>query len=74
MISVFNAACRRPHLPREQHVRDMMKELSIEVKFKTSHPDPDGPATDDESSAESAEEEAVTDDECVEEADLLDTT
>ena len=63
MISVFNEACRRPHLPSEQHIRDMMDDLGIQISFKPRSHDPD--SDEGEAAYENAEEEDVTDDEHV---------
>ena len=65
-ISVFNLACRRPHLPKEHWLRDMMVDLNISIASRPKHPQPDA---DTESECELDEdeggEELATEDECL---------
>ena len=54
---MFNTICRRPHLPREKHVQDIMVDLGISISKKIPEPESD---LDVE---ENGEEEYPTDDE-----------
>ena len=65
MISLFNTVCRRPHLPRETWLQDMMIELGVSLASKTRPPNAEEASDDEIEEDEGGEEEDATDDETV---------
>ena len=67
LVSVFNLAARRPHLPKEQWLRHMMVDLNIDIKSKKPRdPNPEVGDSEEDCLEEGGEEECGTDDECLE--------
>ena len=63
MISLFNRACGRPHLPKEKWLQEMMVELGISISSRPPRPETAESSDDDEDPEEGGEEEEATEDE-----------
>ena len=66
-VSKFNEVCRRPHLPREKFLQDMMVELGISIASKRA-PEDSAEESDDTCFEEGEEEAEFSDDDIVDPA------
>lgn len=58
-VSLFNDICRRPHVPREVEIRDLIRELNIKLPERHEEDPIDGCTEEGSESEEATEDEPV---------------